>query len=123
MGEDVPDRVQERGPVIGLVEDFGVAQTLRRDVPSVAGGVKDAQIGPEAMNPAHQLRPVPPRHHHIGDQEIEGLAGGDDLQGRLAARRHPYLVPGILEHGCGVVADIVVVVGLVLMVLMVVETS
>jgi hypothetical protein len=70
--------LQKRGGLTGRPSAEYIVHVIRRDV-------QDGQIGPPLRDSTAQLTSVHPGHHHVGDDEVDGVGGRlHDLQ-RLAS--------------------------------------
>jgi hypothetical protein len=70
-----------------------------------AGREEDGQVGPILAQPVSELRAADAGHDDVGDEDIEGFAGGVELEGLLGGRRRDDGVAGPAEHAGGEVAD------------------
>src|SRR6185437_14787812 len=107
------DLVDELAQMEGLGEDAGLAASetgLVEGDGGEAGDEHDAQLGEERADPARQLDAVDPRHHHIGEKEVE-IAVAGERQGGVAVADGAHLVAGALERAGQEGAHVVIILG------------
>src|SRR6185437_10067853 len=80
--------------IIGLRQEMDiVAEAVAERLFGVARNEDHLHVGMLFANLGRHFRPVHPRHHHVGDDEVDLLGAAlDDLESRLAAFRLDHAI-------------------------------